>query len=139
MLRPLAVCLAASLVLSAPAALAYPLDGFPWTNIKRLEAYRLAAQGSRVPSFLTVGEMLPGDAIQLNLAQHPEFAVPAKDPDLSARILEMLGRDQRGYGIAVLDYSDPLQPRYAGLARGTQRRSRGFRRRPISGPRIFCR
>ena len=114
MKRPLALCLAASLVLTAPAALAYPLDGFPWTSIKRLEAYRLAAQGSRVPSFLTEGEMLPGDAIQLNLSQHPGFAVPASDPGLSGRILEVLGKDQRGYGIAVLDYSDPLHPRYVG-------------------------
>lgn len=114
MKRPIALCLAASLVLTAPAALAYPLDGFPWTRIKRLEAYRLAAQGSRVPSFLTEGEMLPGAAIQLNLVEHLDFAVPTSDADLSARIMEMLGADQRGYGIAVLDYSDPQRPRYAG-------------------------
>jgi hypothetical protein len=113
MKQPLALCLVATLLASASAALAYPLDGYPWTRIKRLEAYRLAAQGSRVPSFLTEGEMQPGDFVQLNLANQPGFAVPAEDQALSDRITEMLGKDQRGYGIAVLDYSDPSRPRYA--------------------------
>lgn len=112
MLRSIPLALAASLALAAPA-LAYPLDGYPWTLIKRLEAYRLAAQGSRVPSFLTEGEMLPGDAVRLNLAGYPDFRIPAQDPALSARILEMLGGDAGGYGIALLDYSDPRRPLYA--------------------------
>ena len=113
MKRPLALCLVAAVLVSASAALAYPLDGYPWTHIKRLEAYRLAAQGSRVPSFLTEGEMQPGDFVQLNLANQSGFAVPAEDQGLSDRITAMLGKDQRGYGIAVLDYSDPSRPRYA--------------------------
>lgn len=113
MRRPLALGLAAALVLSAPLAAAYPLDGYPWTLIKRLEAYRLAAQGTTIPSFLTRGEMLPSDAVRLNLVRQPDFAIPAPDPGLSERILDMLGRDERGYGITVLDYSDPRHPRYA--------------------------
>ena len=80
----LALCLAATVALASPLALAYPLDGFPSTGIKRLEAYRMAAQGARRPSFLTEGEMLPSDAIRLNLRKHPEFAIPAADPELSA-------------------------------------------------------
>jgi hypothetical protein len=113
MQRTLALGLAASVVLSAPLASAYPLDGYPWTLIKRLEAYRLAAEGTTIPSFLTRGELLPSDAVRLNLVREPDFAIPAPDPELSERILEMLGRDQRGYGIAVLDYSDSRHPRYA--------------------------
>jgi len=111
--RPLALCLVAALLAAPLAALAYPLDGYPWTRIKRLEAYRLAAQGSRVPSFLTEGEMLPGDGVQLNLVDHAGFQMPMEDTALSARIVEMLGADKRGYGIALLDYSDPSRPRYA--------------------------
>jgi hypothetical protein len=111
MKTPLA--LAAALGLVAPAASAYPLDGFPWTGIKRLEAYRLAAQGSRRPSFLTEGEMLPSISVRLNLVDEPGFTVPPPDSGLSAQLLEMLGRDAPGYGIALLDYSDPARPRYA--------------------------
>ena len=105
---------AAALLVAAPAS-GYPLDGFPWTGIKRLEAYRLAAQGSRRPSFLTEGEMLPGKAIQLNLVDQAGFQLPTEDSELSARIRSMLGADARGYGIALLDYSDPSRPRYAGV------------------------
>ena len=113
MTKPI-LCIAAALLVAAPAS-GYPLDGFPWTGIKRLEAYRLAAQGSRRPSFLTEGEMLPGKAIQLNLVDHAGFQLPAEDSDLSARIRSMLGADAGGYGIALLDYSDPSAPRYAGV------------------------
>ncbi len=109
------LAVATSLCLLAPPAFAYPLDGFPWTGIKRLEAYRLAAQGSRRPSFLTEGEMLPGDAVRLNLADRAGFSLPAEDAELSARIRSMLGRDVGGYGIALLDYSDPSRPRYAAV------------------------
>ena len=75
----LALGLAMAIALVSPLALAYPLDGYPSTGIKRLEAYRMAAQGARRPSFLTEGEMLTSDAIQLNLRKHPGFAIPAAD------------------------------------------------------------
>jgi hypothetical protein len=109
----LSLCLATAIALASPLALAYPLDGYPTTGIKRLEAYRMAAQGARRPSFLTAGEMLPSAAIGLRLVDEADFGIPAPDPDLSARIKEMLGRDAPYYGIAVLDYSEPSRPRYA--------------------------
>ncbi len=111
----LALCLAMAIALASPLALAYPLDGYPSTGIKRLEAYRMAAQGARRPSFLTEGEMLPSDAIRLGLREHPGFAIPAPDSELSARLKEMLGKDAPHYGVTVLDFSDPRSPRYAAL------------------------
>jgi len=104
-----------AVALASPLAMAYPLDGYPSTGIKRLEAYRMAAQGARRPSFLTEGEMLPSDAIQLGLRKYPGFAIPAPDPELSKRIDEMLGKDAPYYGVSVLDFSDPRRPRYAAL------------------------
>ena len=104
-----------TIALVSPLALAYPLDGFPSTGIKRLEAYRMAAQGARRPSFLTEGEMLTSDAIKLNLREHPGFAIPAADSELSARLKKMLGKDAPHYGVTVLDFSDPRRPRYAAI------------------------
>jgi len=110
-----ALCLAMAVTLASPLALAYPLDGYPSTGIKRLEAYRMAAQGARRPSFLTEGEMLPSDAIRLGLREYPGFAIPAADSELSARLKKMLGKDAPHYGVTVLDFSDPRRPHYAAI------------------------
>jgi hypothetical protein len=111
---PVLPCLAAVAGLAAgfPAG-AYPLDGYPDTGIKRLEAYRMAGQGARRPSFLTRGEMMPARTIGLRLRDAGGFSVPSPDPELSERIKEMLGADAPHYGIAVLDFSKPSRPRYA--------------------------
>jgi len=105
--------LTAFLLLPAPIVLSYPLDGFPSTGIIRLEAYRLASQGKRRPSFLTEGEMLPSAAISLGLLDNPGFKVPAPDPEISAKLREMLGADAGAYGVTLLDWSDPKRPIYA--------------------------
>jgi len=117
MKRSIGIGLTAALAVGAVAgfAQAYPLDGFPWTGIVRLEAYRLASTGSGRPSFLTEGEMQPRDWIQLGLADQSDFSVPPPDPQLSAHIQELIGKDARRYGVAVLDWSDPSQPRYAAV------------------------
>jgi hypothetical protein len=112
MRRTLAIGLAGALALVSPPAFAYPLDGFPGTGMTRLVAYRLAAQGSGRPSFLTAGEMLPSVAIGLRLVDHRDLDLPAPSPELQSAIVDMLGADAGGYGIAVLDFSDPERPRY---------------------------
>ncbi len=86
----------------APAG-SYPLDGYPETGMIRLEAYRLAAQGTARPSFLTEGEMLPSMAVTLSLKDHPGFEIPEPDPGLSAQLQEIIGGDARYYGVTVLD------------------------------------
>jgi len=91
----------------------YPLDGFADTGMIRLEAYRLAAQGTARPDFLTEGEMLPSMAITLSLKDEPGFEIPAPDPELSSRLKEIIGSDAPRYGVTVLDYTDPARPRYA--------------------------
>jgi len=104
--------LALPLALAEPAA-GYPLDGYPLTGVIRLEAYRLAGQGSKRPDFLSEGEMLPSDAIELALAKRSGFSIPPPDPELSGQLAEIIGSDAPSYGVAVLDWSDPVRPRYA--------------------------
>ena len=100
--------------LAAAGAHAYPLDGYPATGMKRLEAYRLAATSSGRPDFLTEGEMLPSERVKLGLARR-RLELPSPDPELSSQIRSMLGRDAAGYGIALLDWTDPKNPRYAAV------------------------
>lgn len=120
--RRIATALVLTLALlwtGAPAG-GYPLDGFPETGMIRLEAYRLAAQGSSRPDFLTEGEMLPTTAIRLSLLGQKNFSIPAPDPQLSARLEDIIGADAPYYGVTVLDYSDPAHPRYAAHNPGKQ-------------------
>ena len=114
MRRLLGLGLAAALLAPALSS-AYPLDGYPATGIIRLVAYRLAAQGTGRPAFLTEGEMLPSSFMALRLAKQGDFEIPEPNEQLQNAILEMVGTDARGYGIAVLDYSNPARPRYGAL------------------------
>ena len=118
--RKIRTGLALTLVFGFATSLAhsYPLDGYPWTGIVRLEAYRLASTGSGRPSFLTEGEMQPRDWIRLGLADQSGFSIPPADPQLSHHIEELIGKDARHYGVAVLDWSDPENPRYAAVNTG---------------------
>jgi hypothetical protein len=106
------LALALALVLVAGPALAYPLDGYPRTGIKRLEAYRLSATSSGRPDFLTEGEMLPSELVKLGLSDR-KFRIPASDAALSAQVKELIGRDANRYSVTVLDWTDPDRPRYA--------------------------
>lgn len=91
---------------------AYPLDGYEDTGIVRLEAYRIAQQNSD-GEVLPFGSMLATRSIGLSLTDKPDFAIPAVDDDFSASLVEVLGADASGYGVAVLDLTDPAQPVYA--------------------------
>ena len=94
-------------------ALGYPLDAYEQTGILRLEAYRLAQTGQVRGRLLPPGARLESDDIQLRLIDQPDFEIPAPDAALSASIRALLGEDADGYAIAVLDLTDPANPRYA--------------------------
>ena len=95
------------------AALAYSLDAYPETGIRRLEAARLAVFGKMRGRRQPPGALLPNDLVTLRLQQQPELELPEKDPEFTARIRELLGDKEDRYGIAVLDLSDLDHPRYA--------------------------
>ncbi|MFA5940750.1 MAG: serine hydrolase [Sinimarinibacterium sp.] len=92
----------------APASLGYPLDGYEYSGIRRLEHTRtLQAQRAVLPpgATLPLGAVLPSGIDATTL--------PPPDPDWSAELKRMLGEDADRYGVAVLDLSDPEDLRYA--------------------------
>jgi len=92
---------------------AYPLDAEPFTGIARLEGYRLAQEGKARARIQPPGALLPLNAVDLRLKNHPGLSLPPPEPRFSAQIKDLLGREADHYGIAVLDVTDPENPRYA--------------------------
>lgn len=109
------------LLLPSPAQVgAYPLDGYEHTGIRRLRAYRMILEGS-MPGSLTLqpGARLPMSAVRLRLrGVNDTVDIPAnrpRHPELQAGIERILrGRDP-SYRLAILDITDPLNPRYAAV------------------------
>lgn len=113
----------AALILAAGCAgavHAYPIDGYAETGIARLEGYRLAKEGKVAGNRLQPGAQLDTEQVQLRLLQHQNYRLPEADPDLTRRIVALLGSEAKYYSVSVLDLSDPYTPVYAehnGLAR----------------------
>ena len=109
-----------AMLLIAPPLRTYPLDGAEYTGIRRLIGYRLVHEGKvqgrvRLPS----GAMLRSDQILLSLkgVAPPFDLAPATphDPYLQAGLERIFGGRDPSYAVALLDISDPQQPRYASL------------------------
>ena len=92
---------------------AYPLDGYPSTGIRRVEAAHLAVLGKMRGRRQPPGALLPADLVDLRLLDYPDLKLPQPDPEFTARIYQLLGDKADRYGISVLDLSDPDRPRYA--------------------------
>ena len=91
----------------------YPLDGFEETGIKRLEAYRLRTEGVLEGRKQPTGARLPTAMVDLRLTNRNDLGITAADPELTLQLENLLGDEIDDYGIAVLDISDPDNPRYA--------------------------
>ncbi len=100
-------------VVTQPMVHAYPLDGYEDTGIRRLEASRLANEGQIKGRKQPPGALLPTTAVDLRLLDHAAMPLPSPDPAFSAQIVRLLGSNADRYGLAVLDLSDPDNPRYA--------------------------
>ena len=109
-----ATCVA---LLAQGPALAYPLDLSDETGITRLEAYRLGQLGRERAGgeLLPKGALLPASEVRLSLVDRPDFTIPPPDPELGAELRRALGADARFYSLALLDFTDPAHPRYAGV------------------------
>jgi len=106
--------LACAVALALPTlGRAYPLDGYPETGIRRLEASRLAQEGVIKDHQLPPGALLASDQVDLRLLDAPDLELPPADPAFSEQITRLLGSNADRYGIAVLDLSEPEKPRYA--------------------------
>ena len=102
------------LLLSIPElSVAYPLDAYPETGIRRIEAARLAVLGKMDGRRQPPGALLPTGLVDLRLLDHPDLVLPEPDPKFTARVLALLGDNADRYGVAFLDLSDPDHPRYA--------------------------
>jgi len=97
-----------ALVLVAGPAWAYPVDGGDYTGIPRLEGYRLAQK-----RLLPKGGRLPLAEVDLRLTGRRDLALPPGNPEFRRQIVGLLGDEADRYAIAVLDLSDPDEPRYA--------------------------
>jgi hypothetical protein len=93
-------------------AVAYPLDAFPETGIRRLEGLRLANEGKVADVKQPRGALLPLKSVDLRLVGSM-FDLPAPDPEFNRQLAGILGGSLDGYGLAVLDLTDPSKPRYA--------------------------
>jgi hypothetical protein len=106
------------------AVRAYPIDGYAETGIARLEGYRLAQEGKVAGNRLQPGALLESGQIRLRLLQHQNFRLPEPDPELTRRIVDLLGSEAKHYSVSVLDLSDPDQAVYA-EHNGSTRRNPG--------------
>ena len=95
------------------AGFAYPLDAFPETGIRRLEAGRLAVFGKIHGRQPPPGALLPLALVDLRLLDRSNLEIPEPDPVYSDRLSQLLGEHADRYGVAILDLSDPDHPRYA--------------------------
>ncbi len=91
----------------------YPLDGFAYTGILRLEGFRLAQEGKVRGIRLYAGALLRNDQVDVRLLGRPDFKIPDPDPEFTTKIKNLLGAEADRYGVALLDLSNPEQPLYA--------------------------
>ncbi|MGD8470452.1 MAG: serine hydrolase [Desulfobacterales bacterium] len=103
---------------------AYPLDGYGYTGIARLEGYRLAMAGKVRAPKQPPGALLSIEAVDLRLQFKTDFEIPAADTEFVAQLQNLLGAEADRYALAVLDLTNIEQPRYA-EHHGTQRANPG--------------
>ena len=111
-MSPVRVVAAALLAALAAPALGYPLDGYEATGIRRLEAGRLAVEGTLRDDKPPRGGRLGLADVDLRLAGQ-SFDLPPPDPDFTRQVEATLAGAMDASGLAVLDLSDPARPRYA--------------------------
>lgn len=119
-MRRLRLALPVLAVVGLGGWLAYPLDGYEYTGIRRLRAYRMIQDGEMRGSLrLPPGARLSRDAIRLRLADgHRDFDIDAQTPRDSALqegMDRIVGRRHPSYRAAILDITDPARPRYAAV------------------------
>ncbi|TAJ92231.1 MAG: hypothetical protein EPO31_11490 [Gammaproteobacteria bacterium] len=92
---------------------AYPLDGYETTGIGRLEAARRIEAGEFKGDRQPRGALLPMAEVDIRLRDYPNFTIPEPDPELTRKLVTLLGDRVDRYQVAILDLSQPDHPRYA--------------------------
>ncbi|MCG3202683.1 MAG: hypothetical protein NFCOHLIN_02568 [Gammaproteobacteria bacterium] len=89
----------------------YPMDGYDYTGIKRLEQARLTQEGQLAGKPQPHGGTLHLDQVDIRLRDRPDFEIPAPDPEFTRRLVDIVGRGD--YSVALLDITDRDNPKYA--------------------------
>ncbi len=92
---------------------AYPIDGYPYTGIRRLDFYSLAQQGIVPGRQLPAGAKYSLQRIQPRLVALENLPTRETDAEYNKKIRSYLGGEKDRYGVVVLDLSDPDNPIYA--------------------------
>jgi hypothetical protein len=103
---------------------AYPLDGYGFTGISRLEGYRLAMEGKVRAPKQPPGALLMIDEVDLRLQAKTDFEIPVAETEFVVQVQNLLGAEADRYALAVLDLTNIENPRYAGH-RSTERANPG--------------
>lgn len=104
--------LLAILMLVPVPVFAYPVDGYDYTGIRRLELYRLAHLGEISGPRYAPGQYLDSAAVVPRWSHDAGQSLPPEDEGFSNALRELLVPDTRSeYGMMVLDLSDPEHPR----------------------------
>jgi hypothetical protein len=103
---------AVACALAGSTVMAYPLDAYQDTGIRRLEGLRLAQQGAVKDVKQPPGALLSTQKVDLRMVGQT-FDLPPPDPAFTREIATILTGSMDDYGLAVLDLSDPGRPRYA--------------------------
>ena len=83
--------LSSLIVLGASAAImAYPLDGYEETGIRRVEGARLANEGLAVGGFQPPGALLSTQQVDLRLLDERNLELPPPDPEFTSKIESLL-------------------------------------------------
>ena len=94
--------------------MAYPIDGYEYSGIKRLEYYRLIHEGEVQGKKLPSGSLLPLTEVKPRL-EGIELSdeLPPNSKELQKQIVSFLGAGAKSYSVAILDLSDPNNITYA--------------------------
>ena len=103
-------------LLGISGVMAYPIDGYDYTGIKRVLYTWRAQEGEIAGRVQPPGALLPMTAVvpQLTGAGVADITFEP-DPDLSRQIQDALAEEAPDYAVALLDLSDPESPVYAEL------------------------
>ncbi|HUP91736.1 MAG TPA: hypothetical protein VM074_05760 [Solimonas sp.] len=100
-----------ALLAAASGADAYPVDGYPYTGIRRLDYAQRIQLGEIKGRMLQPGQYLPMAQVLPRWHKTDGTTLPPLDPELSQRVSMLLPAGAREkYSVALLDLSNPDAP-----------------------------
>ncbi len=103
------------LLIAASLQAAYPLSGYQHTGIRRLWAYSPDLREELGGPALPTGARLAPEDVRLRLTAAPEYDLAEPDAELQQGLASIFAGRDGSYSIAVLDITDPSEPRFAAL------------------------